>query len=206
MDVARASRSLDPWWLFLVIIALSTPSTTLCWNRRLFFQSTCQSLSLCHALTVTALATVRRPPRLEPLKSKLIFFAKTNLTAKRDSEFYFTCCCIRKSRPALYFHTDRVFLPPCCLWANFSRELFCCLGCGTKPFLLVRRTCGSTCCGPFLKNKLQKCFFKWCFLFEVLILQIFEDGSFFFMPSTHVSKSWLYTGCPQKMCTHFNGW
>lgn len=32
------------------------------------------------------------------------------------------------------------------------------------------------------------------FLFEVLILQICEDGSFFFIPITCVSKSWPYVG------------
>lgn len=171
---------------------MSTPSTTLCWNRRLFFQSTCQSLSLYNALTVTTLAIVRHPTRLEPLKSKLIFFPKTNLTAKRDSEFYFTCCCIRKSHPALYFHTDRVFLPPCCLWANFSRELFCCLGCGTKPFLLVRRTCGSTCCGPFFKKQATKVLLQMVFFVWSVNLTDFW-GWFFFLHAKHACKQVMAT-------------
>lgn len=46
---------------------------------------------------------------------------------------------------------------------------------------------------PFLKQA-TKVLLQIVFLFEVLILQIFEDDFFFFMPSTCVSKSWLYTG------------
>ena len=76
----RACWSLDPGWLLLAILALLTPLTTLCWNRRLSFQ--CTSSLVYATLHLSTLAIIWHPTSLEPLKANW-FSVKDQLDFKR---------------------------------------------------------------------------------------------------------------------------